>query len=87
MPKMVLLGDTGSHPGHMVSASSTFRINDTPVCLEGDLYYCELRGHGTTPVKSPAAGPVCQGRNILYTGATAECGCVIVGTAPVDIAA
>lgn len=85
MGKMVLLGDTGSHAGQMISASSTFEVDHSKVCLEGDLYQCDVRGHGVTSVHSHTSGPTCDGKQILHTGAVAECGCVLIGTASVEI--
>jgi uncharacterized Zn-binding protein involved in type VI secretion len=85
MGNMVVLGDKGDHPGEMISASGSFSTPAGTPCVEGDLFRCELRGHGVTEVDAVGHSPSCNGKKLLKTGATARCGCIITGTGSVNV--
>jgi len=85
MKNVVLLGDSGSHPGSMITASGGVKNGSKSVCIDGDIFDCKARWpddrpHGPQPVYSNYGHAKMNGKGILTTGATAVCGCVVTGS-------
>lgn len=47
---IIVLGDTTSHGGTVVSAQSNYLLNGTPVAVVGDMVACPQKGHGVCPL-------------------------------------
>lgn len=77
MSKIVRLGDTSDHGGEMISAGSTVLVNGIPMCVNGDMHRCPIRGHGITPVTGTASYKS-SNKNGVKTGDSAGCGAVII---------
>lgn len=77
--RAVLIGDTSTHGGTMISASSSYTVSGRKACLDGDLHACPKRKHGITPV-SASGSATCGGRRMVVTGDKAGCGCTVIGT-------
>lgn len=79
---VVRLGDTSSHLGTIISASSVnLKANGIPVAVDQDLHSCPIPGHGITPVTS-AITKTSGGRSLLRLGCVAGCGAVMVTGSP-----
>lgn len=90
MKKVVLLGDGGSHPGQMITATGSVKNNGVAVCLDGDLFDCQERWpngnpHGVQPVYANYGHLKITGKSVLTTGSTAACGCVVAGSSTFQI--
>jgi uncharacterized Zn-binding protein involved in type VI secretion len=81
MPAKARLGDTSSHGGTIVSASSDTFVNGIAVARQGDLHSCPLRGHGITPLNSTSRVLV-NGRPVVRVGDTAGCGAIVTVGSP-----
>lgn len=74
MPAISRLGDTSTHGGSIISASSNVKVNGLGVARNGDILQCPA--HGPKPIASSAKNKV-NGRSIVTVGCVAACGAVI----------
>lgn len=81
MPKVARLGDTSSHGGTIITASSDIKANGIGVARDGDLHSCPIPTHGVTPLSSGSTTKV-NGRSVIRVGDTAGCGAAIVSGSP-----
>ncbi|MFL9904223.1 PAAR domain-containing protein [Paraburkholderia fungorum] len=81
MPAVARLGDTSSHGGTIVSASSNLIVNGQGAARAGDLHSCPIPGHGTTPLSSSSTSTN-GGKSLVRVGDTAGCGAVITSGSP-----
>lgn len=85
MPAVARLGDTSTHGGAIITASSNDKANGIGVARQNDLHQCPISGHGTTPLTSVTPNRKANSRGIITVGATAGCGAVInVGSPTVN---
>ena len=77
MAKIVRIDDTSDHGGKMISASGRFTVNGKPVCVDGDIHECPIRGHGNTPVSS-SSKTTTGGKSVVRVGDKAGCGATLV---------
>lgn len=77
MAAVARLGDTSSHGGSIISASSNVNCNGIGVARNGDSHNCPLRGHGVTPITAITTKTYVNGRLVVTVGAVAGCGAVI----------
>jgi uncharacterized Zn-binding protein involved in type VI secretion len=80
---IVLLGDTGTHRGAMITASAGIRASGQQACVTGDIYDCA--DHGRSPVLNVRSKVKSKGKAMLSTGDVANCGCVLTGSSRVKI--
>jgi len=90
MKNVVRLGDGGSHPGQMITATGSVSNNGISVCLDGDIFDCQARWpggipHGNQPVFANYGHLKVNGKSVLTTGSTAACGCVVTGSSSFKI--
>lgn len=78
----VLLGDTTTHSGEVISASSTLSVNGKAVALVGDKVSCPLPGHGVNAIVEGTDQWSEDGRAVVVDGCRSECGCRVVSSAP-----
>lgn len=81
MPAVARLGDTSSHGGTIISASSNLSADGQGVARAGDLHSCPISGHGITPLSSSSTNTN-GGKSIVRVGDTAGCGAVITSGSP-----
>lgn len=80
---IVLLGDTGTHRGAMITASAGVTASEQPACVTGDIYDCA--DHGRSPVYTVHSKVKSKGKAMLSTGDRADCGCILTGSSRVKI--
>lgn len=76
MANIARLGDTSSHGGTIISASSTVTADGKGIARTGDSHQCPIRGHGTTPLTGSSSATA-NGAAIVLVGDTAGCGATI----------
>lgn len=77
MPRqMIVVGDTTTHGGEVVSGSSSDRIDGKAIARKGDLVNCPQ--HGINPIIEGDASCTLDGRPVALEGHHAECGCALV---------
>ena len=76
------LGDTSSHGGTVISASTTTLANRKGIARTGDLHSCPIRGHGVTAFNSTCTTKS-DGKSVVRVGIdSCGCGAVVVGGSP-----
>ncbi|MGF6837074.1 putative Zn-binding protein involved in type VI secretion [Paraburkholderia youngii] len=75
------LGDTSSHGGTIISASSDLTADGKGVARAGDMHSCPISGHGTTPLSSTST-VTNGGKGLVRVGDVAGCGAVITSGSP-----
>jgi uncharacterized Zn-binding protein involved in type VI secretion len=78
----VLLGDSTTHGGSVICASSTHIVHGKPVALVGDLVSCPIPGHGANPIVEGSADWSENGRALVINGCHSACGCQVISSAP-----
>ena len=80
MRAVVRLGDSSSHGGTVITASSKVRVGGAPVARIGDLHSCPVHGHGVTVIASGAARCKVEGSPVARNGDVAGCGAVLIAS-------
>jgi len=80
MRAVVRLGDSSSHGGTVITASSKVRVGGAPVARIGDLHSCPVSGHGITAITSGAARCKVEGSPVARDGDVVGCGAVLVAS-------
>ncbi len=81
MPAVSRIGDTSSHGGSIVTASSDLNANGRKVARQGDMLNCGI--HGMKPITTVVTTKNHNGGKLLVTvGAVASCGAVITTGSP-----
>ncbi|MCR4457175.1 MULTISPECIES: PAAR domain-containing protein [Pseudescherichia] len=81
MPKrIVVLNDSTSHGGRVISASSTFEIEGRNAALLNDIVSCPE--HGSTPIVECDMSYEENGRGIVVHGCKSACGSVVYASLP-----
>jgi uncharacterized Zn-binding protein involved in type VI secretion len=78
----VLLGDSTTHGGQVISASSTMIINGKKVALLGDQISCPLIGHGINAIVEGSPEWTSDGKAVVVDGCRCACGCQVISSAP-----
>ena len=81
--KIIVLGDTTSHGGTVISASGAggrMDIDGIPVACVGDMVACPIKGHGTNPIVQGASGPdaILDGKPVAREGDKTACGASLI---------
>ncbi|MDV2966423.1 PAAR domain-containing protein [Nitratireductor aquimarinus] len=79
MPKIVRLGDVGSHGGQVVSSASGWWCEGKLIARRGDLYACPI--HGVNPIVDGSSRWLCEGREIARHGDRTACGASLISGA------
>lgn len=77
----VLLGDSTTHDGVVISASSTTFVHGKPVALVGDEVRCPIPGHGVNAIVEGCEDWSENGRALVVDGCRSECGCRMISSA------
>jgi uncharacterized Zn-binding protein involved in type VI secretion len=80
MPRVICLGDTGSHGGLVSTASPNVLAQGRRVARVGDIYDC--LEHGPNPIVSGSPDTTANGQPIARVGDTTACGATLIGGAP-----
>lgn len=78
----VLLGDSTTHGGIVISATSTMIVDAKSVALVGDLVSCPLPGHGINAIIEGSPEWISDGKAIVVDGCRSACGCKVISSAP-----
>lgn len=78
---LVLLGDSTSHGGKVISASSNITVDGKKAALIGDLVSCPIYGHGNNPIVEGAPHRTLNGRAVVVDGCKCLCGCTVISSA------
>ena len=80
MRAVVRLGDSSSHGGTVITASSRVRVEGVPVARKGDLHSCPIPGHGITPIATGTVRCKVEGSAVARNGDVAGCGAVLMAS-------
>ncbi|RFC63598.1 PAAR domain-containing protein [Fulvimarina endophytica] len=79
MPKIVRLGDTSTHGGHVVTAADRWECEGLPIARKTDILDCPI--HGRQPIVEGSAVWQVEGQPVAREGDRAACGAVLVSGA------
>lgn len=74
---VVRLGDTSSHGGTVISASTNVKANKIGVARDGDLHSCPIPNHGITSISAALSKSKANGRKIAVVGDSVGCGATL----------
>ena len=80
MSQVVRLGDSSSHGGTVITASSRVRVGGVLVARAGDLHSCPVPGHGITAITTGAARCNVEGSSVARDGDVVGCGAVLLAS-------
>lgn len=80
MPRVVRIGDPGSHGGVVVTGSPDVYVNGLKVARVGDIYACPI--HGANPIVSGSPDTYANDSNVARVGDTTACGATLVDGSP-----
>ncbi|WP_458789283.1 PAAR domain-containing protein [Adonisia turfae] len=80
MPKVVRVGDSGSHGGQIVTGSPTLRADAQAVARVGDTYNCPE--HGPNPIVEGSPTLRAEGRAVARVGDRTACGATLTTGSP-----
>jgi len=79
LPKILRLGDPGSHGGEVCTAATRTYAEDIPIARIGDTYCCPI--HGPNPIVSGCVRTYAEDMLIAYNGSISSCGATMIATA------
>lgn len=74
----IRLGDSITQGGQVMTATSSFIIDDRPIALRGDLINCSK--HGINKIVDGDDGYIEHGRPIALHRSRGECGCSVLAS-------
>jgi uncharacterized Zn-binding protein involved in type VI secretion len=77
---LIVVGDTHSHGGNVLGASSKMYVHGKVLVCEGDEAICSL--HGRTHVADATSNIICYGRRVARDGDHLACGGVLKASQP-----
>ena len=77
---VVRLGDSTSHGGKVISASTTHLIDGIGIARVGDQVVCPMPGHGINPIVEGAPTYLIGGRMVALQGHHSACGCTLISS-------
>lgn len=83
MPRIIRLGDTGSHGGSVTTASPDVWVEGQRVARVGDTYSCPE--HGPNPIATGSPNTTANGQAVARVGDTTSCGATLMGGAPATL--
>lgn len=79
MPRIIRLGDPGSHGGTVTTASPDVLAQGQRVARVGDTYSCPI--HGPNPIVTGSSNTTANGQAIARVGDATACGATLLGGA------
>lgn len=80
MPRVVRIGDPGSHGGSVTSGSPDVLANGLQVARVGDTYSCPV--HGPNPITSGSPDAFANGQAVARVGDSTACGATLTDGSP-----
>ncbi|MBC9130440.1 PAAR domain-containing protein [Frischella sp. Ac13] len=80
MKGVIRLGDSTTHGGKVLSASSTLIVFNKGVARVGDMVTCPYKGHGVNPIIEGDPLFNDQGKPIAFHGHKTACGCKLISS-------
>lgn len=77
---IVRLGDSTSHGGKVISASTTHLISNIGIARVGDKITCPISGHGVNSIVEGAPTYLIDGRMVALHGHRCACGCSLISS-------
>ncbi|MCS0595460.1 PAAR domain-containing protein [Massilia agri] len=77
---IVRLGDSTSHGGKVISASTTHLIDGIGIARVGDLITCPQIGHGINLIVEGAGTYLIGERMVALHGHRCACGCTLISS-------
>lgn len=82
MRKVIRLGDSTSHGGAVVSATSRYTIGDIAVARLGDKCTCPMIGHSSCVIVEGDSNWTIDGIPVALEGHKTSCGAVLLSSSP-----
>ncbi|MBN9056780.1 MAG: PAAR domain-containing protein [Rhizobiales bacterium] len=79
MPRIVRLGDAGSHGGSVITSASKWKCEGKLIARKGDLYACPI--HGVNAITEGSGRWKCEGADIARHGDSTACGASLISGA------
>lgn len=88
--QMIVVGDTTSHGGKVITGSETHTIGDKQIARLHDLVDCpksypDGRPHGINKIIEAHPTVTIDGRRVALHGHHTECGCTLIGSATANV--
>ncbi|WP_018719246.1 PAAR domain-containing protein [Arhodomonas aquaeolei] len=80
MKGVIVVGDTTSHGGRVITGRSQYRIDGKPVACVGDKVTCPIKGHGTTTIIEGHPTMTVGGRRVALHGHKTACGASLISS-------
>lgn len=84
MPKVIRIGDPGSHGGAVSTGSPDTFANGLAVARVGDTYNCPI--HGPNPIVTGSSNVIINGKSVARVGDSTACGATLISGSP-DVSA
>jgi len=83
--KIIVVGDTTSHGGKVISGAKTHTIDGKAIARKGDQVDCpqkysDGRPHGVNNITEGHPGMMIDGQPVALHGHHTECGCTLIGS-------
>ena len=87
--KLIVVGDSTSHGGTVISGSGTMTIAGKAIARLGDKVNCpklypSKRPHGVNAIVEGEGGYIVDGQPVALEGHKTECGCTLIGSVPFE---
>lgn len=88
--KVIVVGDTTSHDGKVISGSETHTIGGRKIARLDDLVDCpqtypDGRPHGINRIVEAHPTFTIGGRRVVLHGHRTECGCTLIGSSTASV--
>ncbi|OCG20164.1 hypothetical protein A9G11_09735 [Gilliamella sp. wkB108] len=80
MKNVIRLGDSTSHGGKVITASSKLIVFNKGVARIGDLVTCPIKGHGVNPIIEGDPQFIDEGKPVAFNGHKTACGCALMSS-------
>ncbi|KAF4529968.1 hypothetical protein B566_EDAN018274 [Ephemera danica] len=78
--KIIVLNDTTTHGGKVISGAPGHTIDGRPIARLGDTVSCPQPGHGVNKIIEGDTSFCIGGRPVALEGHKTECGCALIGS-------
>jgi uncharacterized Zn-binding protein involved in type VI secretion len=82
MKGVIRLGDSTSHGGKVIVASSTSFVNGIAVARQGDACVCPISGHSTCVIAEGDPMVLAGGIPVAFHGHKTSCGATLISSVP-----
>ena len=80
MPRIIRLGDSTSHGGHVTSAAGNFKVMGIAVARRGDKCSCPRPGHNNCTIAEGDPRHTIDGIPVAYEGHKTSCGASLIAS-------